>query len=53
MAHENNDNHRDAIRLFVCGSCEGSASLVEALAKEPELELVGVSATPQYSASVV
>ena len=41
----NNDNSREAIRIFVCGSCEGSAPLVEALAQEPGLELVGVSPT--------
>jgi len=53
MAHENHDNHREAIRLFVCGSCEGSASLVEVLAKEPELELVGVAATPQEASGAL
>jgi len=53
MAHENNDNHREAIRIFVCGSCEGSASLVEVLAKEPELELVGVAATPQEASGAL
>ena len=34
-----NDGSREPIRIFVCGSCEGSASLVETLAQEPDLEL--------------
>jgi pilus assembly protein CpaE len=42
-----NENSRDGIRIFVCGSCDGSAALVEALAQEPGLELVGVSPTAQ------
>ena len=53
MAHENNDTHRAALRIFVCGSGEGSASLVEVLAKEPELELVGVAATPQEASGAL
>jgi pilus assembly protein CpaE len=52
MAHDNN-NHREPIRIFVCGSCEGSASLVEVLAKEAELELVGVAATPQQASGAL
>jgi len=40
-----NENPRELVRVFVCGSCDGSASLVEALAQEPGLELVGVSPT--------
>jgi pilus assembly protein CpaE len=46
MSHEF-DNSHDGIRIFVCGSCDGSAALVEALAQEPGLELVGVSPTAQ------
>src|SRR5262245_37953554 len=37
------DGSREAVRIFVIGSCEGSAALVEALAQQPGLELVGVS----------
>jgi pilus assembly protein CpaE len=48
-----NDGSREPIRIFVCGSCEGSASLVESLAQEPELELVGVAPTAQEAASVL
>jgi pilus assembly protein CpaE len=48
MSHEN-----DAIRIFVCGSCDGSAALVEALAQEPGLELVGVSHTAQEAAGTL
>jgi pilus assembly protein CpaE len=39
----------EPIRIFVCGSCEGSASLVEALAQQSELELVGVAPSAQES----
>jgi pilus assembly protein CpaE len=46
MATEN-----DAVRIFVTGSCEGSAALVEALAQQPELDLVGVAPTPQEGAA--
>jgi len=55
MSHEN-DNHtngREPIRIFVCGSSEGSASLVEALAQERELDLVGVSLAASESAGVL
>jgi pilus assembly protein CpaE len=48
-----NDTSREPIRIFVCGSCEGSASLVETLAQESDLELVGVAPTPQEAASVL
>jgi pilus assembly protein CpaE len=44
------EHSRDGIRIFVCGSCDGSAALVEALAQEPGLELVGVSHTAQEAA---
>jgi pilus assembly protein CpaE len=33
----------EGVRIFVTGSCEGSAKLTEALANHPELELVGVA----------
>jgi len=52
MTFENNGS-REPIRIFVCGSCEGSASLVESLAQEPELELIGVSPTAQEAAGVL
>jgi pilus assembly protein CpaE len=42
-----NDGSREPIRIFVCGSCDGSAAVVEALAQEQGLELVGVSPTAQ------
>jgi pilus assembly protein CpaE len=41
----------DAVRILVTGSCEGSAALVEALAQQPELELVGVAPTAQEAAA--
>jgi pilus assembly protein CpaE len=40
-----NTDQRDQVRVFVCGSCDGSATLVEALAQEPAIELVGVAPT--------
>jgi pilus assembly protein CpaE len=46
MTVESNSSS-EPTRIFVCGSCEGSASLVEALAQEPGFELVGVSPTAQ------
>jgi pilus assembly protein CpaE len=46
MTAESNGSN-EPIRIFVCGSCEGSAALVEALAQEPGLELVGVSPNAQ------
>jgi len=52
MSHENSTS-RDPIRIFVCGSCEGSSSLVEALAHEAEFELVGVAPSAQESTSVL
>jgi pilus assembly protein CpaE len=52
MTFENNGS-REPIRIFVCGSCEGSASLVESLAQESELELIGVSPTAQEAAGVL
>jgi pilus assembly protein CpaE len=52
MSNEN-QNTRDPIRLFVCGSCEGSSSLVEALASEPGFELIGVSPTAAESTGVL
>jgi pilus assembly protein CpaE len=44
---------REGIRIFVCGSCDGSAALVEALAQEPGLELVGVSPTATEAAGTL
>ena len=52
MTFENNGS-REPIRIFVCGSCEGSASLVESLAQESELELIGVSPTAQEAVGVL
>jgi pilus assembly protein CpaE len=37
------NNGREGVRVFVTGSCEGSAKLTEALANHPELELVGAA----------
>jgi pilus assembly protein CpaE len=51
MSNENTT--RDPIRIFVCGSCEGSSSLVEALAQEPGFELVGVSQSAAESTGVL
>jgi pilus assembly protein CpaE len=48
-----NDGTREGIRIFVCGSCDGSAALVEALAQEPGLELVGVSPTASEAAGTL
>ena len=50
---QENDTQRDRIRVFVCGSCDGSAALVEALAQESELELVGVAPTAQEAAGTL
>ena len=52
MSFETNGS-REPIRIFVCGSCEGSASLVEALAQESDLELVGVAQRAQDAASAL
>jgi pilus assembly protein CpaE len=38
-----NTNGRERLRIFVTGSCDGSASVTEALASQPDLELVGVA----------
>jgi pilus assembly protein CpaE len=48
-----NDGSREPIRIFVSGSCEGSASLVETLAQETEFELIGVSPTAQEAVGVL
>jgi pilus assembly protein CpaE len=52
MSIESNGT-REPIRIFVCGSCEGSAALVETIAQEPGLELVGVSQTARDAAGVL
>ncbi len=52
MSHEN-ETSREQVRIFVCGSCDGSAALVEALAQEPGLELVGVSPSAQEAAGTL
>jgi len=49
----NGNTTRDPIRIFVCGSCEGSSSVVEALAQEPGFELVGVSQSAGESTGVL
>jgi hypothetical protein len=36
-------NHRERVRLFATGSCEGFDKLRESLASHPEIELVGSS----------
>jgi pilus assembly protein CpaE len=43
----------EPIRIFVCGSCDGSASLVEALAQESDFELVGVAPTAGEATGVL
>ena len=50
---QENGHHRDPIRVFVCGACEGSSSLVESIAQEADFELVGVSQTAGESTSVL
>jgi pilus assembly protein CpaE len=52
MSHET-ETPREQVRIFVCGSCDGSAALVEALAEEPGLELVGVAPTAQDAAGTL
>jgi pilus assembly protein CpaE len=37
------DTHRERVRLFATGSCEGFEKLRESLASHPEIELVGAS----------
>ena len=37
------NNGRERVRVYVTGSCEGSAKLTEALANHPEVEVVGAS----------
>jgi pilus assembly protein CpaE len=44
MSHDvENTNGRERTRIFVTGSCDGSASVTEQLAALPDLELVGVA----------
>jgi pilus assembly protein CpaE len=43
----------DSIRVYLIGDCEGFAALREALAKQPELELVGEAAQPAQATSVL
>ena len=44
MSFETNGSAtHDRTRVFVTGSCEGSATLCQALAHQPDLELVGVA----------
>jgi pilus assembly protein CpaE len=50
---QENDMPTEGIRIFVSGSCDGSAALVEALAQEPGLELVGVAPTAQEAAGTL
>jgi len=38
-------NNRDSVRVFVTGVCDGLPDLREALAKHPEIELVGRATT--------
>jgi pilus assembly protein CpaE len=37
------DNHRERVRLYATGSCEGFEKLRESLASHPEIELIGSS----------
>src|SRR5213592_4738318 len=41
--HELEMNGKDTVRVFVSGVCDGLPDLREALAKHPEIELVGWS----------
>src|SRR6185312_327683 len=41
--HEAELTNRDSVRVFVTGACDGLPDLREALAKHPEIELVGWS----------
>jgi pilus assembly protein CpaE len=43
MSFETENGTRELTRIFVTGSCDGSASVTEALARQPDLELVGVA----------
>ena len=44
MSHDHeNQAGTERIRVFVTGACDGSAAVCEALAHEPDLELVGVA----------
>lgn len=50
MTYDTNGSNNGAseqIRVFATGSCDGSAALCEALAAEPDLELVGVAEEAQ------
>jgi pilus assembly protein CpaE len=48
-----NTPHTEATRVFVTGSCEGSAQLCEALAAHPDLELVGTAAEVRDAAGAL
>jgi pilus assembly protein CpaE len=47
------DGSREPTRIFVTGTCDGSAPLVEALAQQPGIELVGVSEHAQEAAGTL
>jgi pilus assembly protein CpaE len=53
MSFEQNDANREAVRIYVTGSCEGLDKLRDALAHHPELELVGWSETVSQAAAAL
>jgi pilus assembly protein CpaE len=45
MTPGNDTNHRERVRIFATGSCEGFEKLRDSLASHPEIEMVGSSNT--------
>jgi pilus assembly protein CpaE len=45
MTPGNDTNHRERVRIFATGSCEGFEKLRDSLASHPEIEMVGSSTT--------
>jgi pilus assembly protein CpaE len=46
-------NHRERVRIYATGSCEGFEKLRDSLAGHPEVELVGASASVAEGAAVL
>jgi pilus assembly protein CpaE len=53
MTETTTDNHRDRVRVYFTGSCEGLDNLREALSNHPELEVVGASEAISEAASAL
>jgi pilus assembly protein CpaE len=54
MTHDSqNTEHRDRIRVFVTGSCDGLPTLVEALERNDEIDFVGVAEHPADAAGAL